>query len=272
MVVPRARPTVGRTVLQVLRIGLAAAAILVPLQLAAATFAKTWGVDIVVPLRAAERWLSGGQPYLASAFQAGPGYDVPYLYPPMLLPLFAPLTWLPTTPVIVTGNVLCALAGYAACRRLGVPSLIAPLLLLWPPFLEAIANVNLGLPLFAAFVFAYWPQPSAPHGAGDAGRSRLHRPSPEDRRRRRPSDLGRGLLAAAIPAVKASQVHAWMGMLRLRPTAAMVGFAFFAALAAMTLPLTGVDLWRDWLAQLGRAADPSGRWADWAWPGTPRRS
>jgi len=30
-----------------------------------------WGVDVVIPLKAATRWLAGGQPYLASSFLNG---------------------------------------------------------------------------------------------------------------------------------------------------------------------------------------------------------
>ena len=36
-------------------------------------FVYPFGVDLEIPLRAAERWRSGSEPYLASAFAAPPG-------------------------------------------------------------------------------------------------------------------------------------------------------------------------------------------------------
>jgi hypothetical protein len=47
------------------------------------------GVDIEIPLRAADRWLTGGPPYEAHAFITGSGATLPFLYPPVVLPLFA---------------------------------------------------------------------------------------------------------------------------------------------------------------------------------------
>ena len=54
-----------------------------------------FSVDLEIPLRAAQRWIDGGQPYLASAFTAPPGATQPFLYPPfiLLLALIAPLAW-----------------------------------------------------------------------------------------------------------------------------------------------------------------------------------
>ena len=59
------------------------------------------GVDLEIPLRAAERWLRGEDPYPPDAFQAPNGPDLPFLYPPSLLPLIAPLTVLPRAAVSV---------------------------------------------------------------------------------------------------------------------------------------------------------------------------
>ena len=46
-----------------------------------------YGVDLEIPLRAAARWAAGGEPYLASSFQLDFGPELPFLYPPFLLPL-----------------------------------------------------------------------------------------------------------------------------------------------------------------------------------------
>ncbi len=36
---------------------------------------KQFGVDLLIPLQAADRWRAGGQPYLPSAFEANVGHD-----------------------------------------------------------------------------------------------------------------------------------------------------------------------------------------------------
>ena len=56
-------------------------------------------VDLEIPLRAAERWVHGGEPYLASSFTAAEGYGLPFLYPPPVLPFLAPLLALPRVVV-----------------------------------------------------------------------------------------------------------------------------------------------------------------------------
>src|SRR5688572_33406077 len=50
-----------------------------------------YGVDLEIPLRAAARWSSGGEPYLAGAFEVTAGPELPFLYPPFLLPFLTPL-------------------------------------------------------------------------------------------------------------------------------------------------------------------------------------
>src|SRR5712675_2590018 len=61
--------------------------------------APRFGVDVEIPLSAAERWLAGQPPYLASAFTSAPGATQPFLYPPYVLPFLAPLTGLPRLAV-----------------------------------------------------------------------------------------------------------------------------------------------------------------------------
>ncbi len=233
---------------RMLRIALGVIAVLVSARITVEMLLiPIWGVDVVIPLKAAARWLAGGAPYLASSFQAGPGYDVPYLYPPLFLPPFAVLAQLPWVPVIVGTNILCALAAIVALRRLGLPMWLVAVAFLWPPVSGTIQGGNLQLPLFAAFVWLYWTASRRPF-----------RPEPRIPGSDRPA-LADGLLAGVIPAVKVSQAHAWVGLLRLRPRAALTGLAALALLAIAVLPLTGVGLWQDWLAQSARAADPA--WA-----------
>ncbi len=194
-------------------------------------------VDIEIPLRAAERWIHGSQPYLASGFTAPVGYSLPFLYPPVMLPFLAPLTWLPREIVWVgwSGGVIAA--SVFALRRLGTPWLLVAPVLAWPPFAEGILGGNVQVVLVAAFiaVFVPGPWPRIDRGA----------------------DLRAGVLAALVPAFKVSQPHAWFGLLRVRPRAAWFGAIAAGAVAAATLPLVGLQLWLDWLEQVRRAADPA---------------
>jgi hypothetical protein len=214
-----------------------------------------WGVDVMIPLNAATRWLAAGQPYLASSFLNGPGYDLPYLYPPFVLPFVALFTSLPQLAVIVAWFALSLGATVFACRRLAIPWLAIPLLVIWPPFTEGLLGGNVQVVVFAAFVAFLWRRPRA-------GESRPefqpleYDPAGSDR----PGRLGRltdGLLATAVGALKASQVQPWIYLLRRNWRAAVIGALAVVGLAVVTLPILGTQVWFDWLAQLGRANDPT---------------
>jgi len=198
------------------------------------------GVDLEIPLRAAERWLAGEDPYPPGAFDAPNGPGLPFLYPPFLLPILAPLTLLPRTVVAVGWFVALVAGGWFAGRRLGLGRGVAALALCWPPFAEGILGGNVQVLLFAAFATLMYR----------AGRQL----DPADRERPAAVD---GVLAAFVGALKVSQVHAWIYVLRRRPAAALVGLAPFALLALVTLPLVGIDTWVAWITQAGRSGDPT---------------
>jgi hypothetical protein len=203
-------------------------------------------VDLEIPLRAAERWVHGGEPYLASSFSASEGYGLPFLYPPPVLPLLAPLLALPRGVVVAAWLVATVGAAIFLARRLGVPWRAVPIALCWLPFAEGLVGGNAQVLLVAAFVAVFFDPPAGPW-----------RPTPRD-----PRDGGRpaavdGILAAVTPALKLTQPHAWAALLRRRPLAALLGLIVAAAVALATLPLVGVGTWQAWIAQLGRAADPA---------------
>ena len=203
-------------------------------------------VDLEIPLRAAERWVHGGVPYLASSFSASEGYGLPFLYPPPVLPLLAPLLALPRGVVVAAWLVATGGAAIFLVRRLGVPWRAVPIALCWLPFAEGLVGGNAQVLLVAAFVAVFFDPPAGPW-----------RPTPRD-----PRDGGRpaavdGILAAVTPALKLTQPHAWAALLRRRPLAALLGLIVAAAVALATLPLVGVGTWQAWIAQLGRAADPA---------------
>jgi len=216
-------------------------------------------VDIEIPLRAADRWVHGGAPYLASAFAAQPGYDLPFLYPPPILPLVAPLLALPRPLVWATWFGASLGTAVFACRRLGIPGRWIPLVLCWPPFAEGILGGNVQVFLFAAFVAVFWAPTPGRRAATPGGRGQQGVSMPRDpRTSHRPAVID-GVLAGIVPAFKASLPHPWLALLRRRPAAALAGLLVLGGIAGASIPLLGVDLWRAWFEQLGRAIDP-------AWP------
>ena len=206
--------------------------------------APRFAVDLEIPLRAAERWQAGLPPYQPEAFVSPPGATQPFLYPPYLLPFLAVLTMLPRELVSVGWVGLLAMSATLACRRLAIPWRWMPLVLAWPPLSEGIFGGNVQVLLFAAFVYLFWQAPNAgvrqPLDIGDPATA----------------PTGSGVLATFIGAIKVSQLQPWIYVLRHRPRAAIGGLAALSVIVALTLPLTGVDLWVDWFAQLRRASDP----------------
>jgi len=201
------------------------------------------GIDLQIPLQAAERWLAGGRPYLGEAFL--PGAEVPpFLYPPYALVLFAPLTGIAETTVEILWFVASVALSFAACRRLGFPWWLIPLVLLWPPFTEAFVGGNIQTAIFAAFVFLLVEldrSSSERDVVPPAGAVRT---------------VGRGLIGAVTAFLKVSQPHAIVYLIRREPVVAVVAVGAIVLLAVATLPLTGIALWSAWLDQLARASDP----------------
>ena len=205
-----------------------------------------YGVDLEIPLRAASRWFGGGQPYLPEAFDVPYGPNLPFLYPPATLPFIAPLLAIPRILLFPAWTLICLAAGVFACRRLGLPWWLVPITLAWPPFAEGIIGGNIQIVLFAAFAAVFWQRAQVPFA-----------PVPRDPRASgRPAAVD-GLLAAAIGAVKISQAHTWLFMVRRRPIAAAIGAAVVIAVVALTLPLVRLDRWADWIGQAGRSGDPN---------------
>ncbi len=200
------------------------------------------GIDFEIPLRAASRWVAGGEPYPPSAMLVTGGPDLPFLYPPYVLPFLAPIAGLPRDFVTGIWLMLGAAAAVWTCRRLGIPWLAIPCVMAWPPFSEALVTGNVQILSFAAFVaLLYEP-------ADGGARQRTFVPS---------HDVFNGLLAGAIGVLKVAQMLPVLYLLRRRRRAALISVAALAMLTIALLPLTGVPVYGDWLAQLRRAADPS---------------
>jgi hypothetical protein len=200
------------------------------------------GIDLEIPLRAVSHWAIGGPAYPPSAMLVQSGPDLPYLYPPFLLPLLSPIAALPRDVVTGVWLILGLLGAAWTCRRLAVPWPAIPLVLAWPPFAEGLITGNIQILSFAAFA-ALLCEP-----AGGAFRQRAFVPA---------RDALNGVLAGAVGVLKVAQLLTVPYLARRRPWAAATGIVAMAVLAAATLPLTGLDIYGDYLAQLKRAADPA---------------
>ncbi len=212
------------------------------------------GVDLEIPLRAADRWSSGGLPYLASSFNQTSGPGLPFLYPPWLLPIVAPFAALPRTAVLAVWLAVCAVIAAWTCRRLSVPWIGVPLVMAWPPFAEGLVTGNAQLLQFAAFAALFYVP-----GPAWALRRRPAATSAVPGRGAGPlvEDLKSGLMAAGVGALKYTQVLPLVWLLRPRPRAAIFGVVALVLIVVAMLPFTGIDIYRDWIDQLGRAADPA---------------
>ena len=161
-----------------------------------------------------------------------------------MLPFFALLTDLPRMLVGAVAVAIMLVASVLAGRRLGIPWIWLPLVLLWPPFAESIFGANVQTLLFAAFVFLFYRPGAMPWS-----------PPPRDVADPQESAPLIGGLATIVGAVKISQPHPWLYVLRHRPVAALGGAIVVIAIVAATVPLTGTALWFDWIAQLRLASD-----------------
>jgi Glycosyltransferase family 87 len=213
------------------------------------------GTDLEIPLLAASRWADGGTPYVASSFAETSGTGLPFLYPPFVLPVLSAIAGLPRPIVLGAWLVLLLAVAMWTCRRLSVPWPAVPLVLLWPPFMEGLVAGNVQVLQLAAFVALFF----VPGRAWELRSRSWTRSGDSDRERRLGNDTRYGLYAAGIGAVKSTQLLALVWLLRLRPRAAIIGGTALAVVALAMLPLTGLQLYRDWMDQLGRAADLS--WA-----------
>ncbi len=203
-------------------------------------------VDLEIPMRAAARWLAGEPPYDASAFTSPPGATQPFLYPPYTLPFFAMLTAVPKGLLDAIAVGLMLVASIIACRRLAIPWIWLPLVLAWPPFAEGIFGANVQMLLFAGFVFLFF----GPGGTPWQPRARAIADPAE-------SGVLVGGLATLVGAIKVSQPQPWIYVLRHRPRAAIGGAVAVLLIVVLTLPLTGIGSWSDWITQLRLANDPT---------------
>jgi hypothetical protein len=175
--------------------------------------------DLHLYLNAGERFAAGQAVYLERPLTARPE-DLslyPYLYPPPTLPLFAALAVLPRPLVDVgwaAGGVAAALA---TLRLFGVRWRWSVVLLLWPPVFQGIQVGNVSVATALLFAAGPW--------------------------------LGATLVIGAVFKLYSGAAALWL--VRERRLGELVtGVGLVGGWTLVTLPLTGLDRWAEWLRGL----------------------
>ena len=175
--------------------------------------------DARLYLHACAAWLDGQAVYLAEPLTVAPSDPTraPFVYPPFLLPFFGALSRLPQGLAIALWEIAAVAAVILALKLLGVRSRWIPLLFLWPPIAVGLSVGN-AAPFGFLGLAAGWRCGAA-------------------------LVLGGVFKAqAAIPALWLLRERRW------RPF--VLGCIALAALGVVTLPLTGLAIYGDWLRGL----------------------
>jgi hypothetical protein len=162
-----------------------------------------------------------GQPvYLTDLMTGRPPdpTDYPYLYPPPTLPIAALLSSLPRTIVASCWVVALVAAALVGLGRIGVTGWWRIAFLAWPPFAEGIYVGNVAVFLFLFVALAPWS--------------------------------GVGLVLGPLLKPPSAVISLWLVAER-RWRDLVGGLAILGGIVLLTLPLTGTELWADWLAGLG---------------------
>ena len=205
------------------------------------------GIDVMIPLAAAERWMAGGVAYLPDGF-TDPSVLPPFLYPPFVLPILTPLTALPMDLVRLLGPVLALALALAVCRRLAIGWAVVPFVLLWEPMFGAVWGGNVQILLFAAFVATFWLAPTR------------HDLQPQPRELDAPGALTPriGWYAATVASVKATQLQAWLAVACDGPRGRPSWASFRGSSSRWSrCPFVGLGTYLDWVGQLADAFDPT---------------
>jgi hypothetical protein len=179
--------------------------------------------DLDVYLGSAQRWLDGGHAYLTApltSWPSGPRDDY-FLYPPIVLPVFGLLTYLPEQLVGLLWTAAMVAATFAAFRWLGLSNGWSLVMLVFPPVFIGFESGNVAGLTFLLFVAGF--------------RS------------------GGALVLDTIFKVQAGVPALWL--LRERRIRGLVaGSAAVAALCLLTLPIVTLDAWWEWWNGLGYRA------------------
>jgi hypothetical protein len=201
---------------------IAATAIVVTTSMLMTDVASLWTQgqrDIGIYLKAGERWLAGNPIYDAVPLAVAPIdlSNYPFLYPPLTLPLFGALSLLPYVVACVLWTAASAAALLFGLRRVGLDWRWCAVMLVWPPVVQGLWVGNVAIPLFALFAIAP----------------------------RRPAALAIG------PIFKIYSGIATLWLLRREHWRSLVvGAGMVILVTVLTLPMVGVERWREWLQAL----------------------
>ena len=175
--------------------------------------------DLRLYLDAGQAFLAGHSPYTTDVLTAYPADlgDLPFLYAPPTLPLFGLLSALPFPLVGALWLAGSAAAVVIALRAFGLSWAWAALSLAWFPIEQAIYTGNVAAPAILLLAFGPALPSILPVGA-------ILKPQ-------------NGILALWLVRQRYWRSLAW-------------GLGAVAALVAVTLPLTGISLWQDWIRGL----------------------
>ena len=179
--------------------------------------------DLEVYLGSAQRWLDGGLPYMTgplTSWPDGPRNDF-FLYPPPLLPFFAVLARLPDAFVSVVWTATMVGCSFAAFRLLGLSRTWSAAMLAFPPVFIGFESGNVASLTFLLFALA--------------------------------TRAGGALVVDTLFKIQSGVPMLWLVRER-RFRALAVGIAVVAAVVLLTLPLVGLDAWRQWWDGLGYRA------------------
>lgn len=183
--------------------------------------------DLQVYLAAGHHALSHQPVYLLAPLAALPSSAAKdfFLYPPPLIPFFEVLAKLPFGLVSVLWLAGLVAAAFVAFRLLGLTWRWSLLLLAFPPLLKGFESGNVASVLFLAVAAGY--------------------------------RFGPGLVAGTLFKVQSVIPLAWL-VREQRWRDLVTGGVLVAAICVVSLPLTGIVAWHDWLAGLGYRAQSQG--------------
>ena len=175
--------------------------------------------DLGIYLKAGEHFRDGAPVYMQTPLTVQPldRTNYPFLYPPCTLPFFAALSLLPVAPAQALWFGFSLGLGLLALRLIGLPRLWLVPALLWPPLFQGLWVGNVAVPALALFAVGPW--------------------------------VGAGLVLGAVFKPYTGLAALWLIRER-RWVQIAAGVGTLLLMAALTLPLTGLTAWADWLNAL----------------------
>ncbi len=172
--------------------------------------------DLRLYLDAGARFLAGAPVYLAEPLRGSlpDPTHFPFVYPPLTLPLFGALARLPLAAAELLWETAGSLAAIGSLRALGLPWRWSIVLLAWPPFAQGLYVGNVAVPAFLLFALAFW--------------------------------RGEVLVLGPVFKLQAGVPALWLVRQR-RLAALFAGLFVLLALVLVSVPLTGIDRWTQWI-------------------------